>query len=44
MDKSKDWYDGLVNYGDNLELEINQEETLATEVLVFMLVGLTGKI
>ena len=42
MNKSTDTFDGLVDYGADLELENNHMDTPATEALVFLLVGLTG--
>ena len=42
MNKSSDTYEGLVDYGPDLELEPNQLDNPATEALVFLLVGLTG--
>ena len=42
MNRARDSYDGMVDYGQDLQLESNQEEAVATEALVFLLVGLTG--
>lgn len=41
--KKNDCYEGMVDYGKDLQLESNQECKEAKEALVFILVGLTGK-
>ncbi len=41
--KSLDKYEGFINFGPDLDLGDANREVLATEALVFMLVGLTGR-
>ena len=40
--RKTDSYEGMVDYGNNLQLESNQDCKEAKEALVFILVGLTG--
>ena len=42
LNKRTDSYEGMVDYGPDLHLELNQGEKEAKEALVFLLVGLTG--
>ena len=41
--KAKGCYEGFVDFGEDLDIQINSE-SMATEALVFLLVGLKGKV